>query len=122
MKNPRWASQPSEDKSLFNYPITKNVFIFLLFVFVFADGYASYLTTDGFGKFIDELDDARSLVCSCDALHMFFQLMRETALLASTTVAFTACPRCGSGTAVTAHSSTAGWVIRALSTSNGPMR
>ena len=37
-------------------------------------------------------------------------------------VALTTCPRSGCGTAVTAHSSTAGWVSSALSTSKGPMR
>ena len=41
---------------------------------------------------------------------------------ASTTVAFTTAPRSGSGTPVTAHSSTAGCSMRALSTSKGPIR
>ena len=41
---------------------------------------------------------------------------------ARTIVAFTIWPRTGSGTPVTAHSSTAGCFIKTLSTSNGPMR
>ena len=41
---------------------------------------------------------------------------------ASTTVAFTTLPRMGSGAAVTAHSTTAGCSMSALSTSKGPMR
>ena len=40
----------------------------------------------------------------------------------STIVALTTCPLVGSGTPVTAHSSTAGCSMSTLSISNGPMR
>ena len=53
---------------------------------------------------------------------LFHYAFTSSQFFTSTTVAFTTCPRSGCGTAVTAHSSTAGWVSSALSTSNGPMR
>ena len=66
--------------------------------------------SDGYYWFVGRNDDV--IKCSGLGVYPFVR----------TTVALTTCPRIGSGAAVIAHSSTAGCSIRALSTSNGPIR
>ena len=93
-----------------------------------TDRLAADLTADGLRQFVHEFDDARILVRRGDPLHMILQLPDQflpgprPVFLPRMIVALTTCPRISSGTPVMAHSTTAGWVIRALSTSKGPIR
>ena len=93
-----------------------------------SDFNAADLAADGFRQFVDKFHHARILVGGGGALHVvldvFYQRLVCPVFVSfdSTMVALTTCPRISSGTPVMAHSTTAGWVISALSTSNGPMR
>ena len=82
---------------------------------VLTDFDATYFTTDGLGQLVHKLDDARILVGGGDALHVVLKFLDEG-------VAGLVLVGLGEDNGGLDNLAAAGWVISALSTSNGPMR
>lgn len=95
---------------------------------VFPYLHTSYLAGDGFRELVDKLYAARVFVRGRLMLHMLLQLLDQCVagfvlvVLRQDNGGFDYHAAYRVGDTVTAHSTTAGWVISALSTSNGPMR